>query len=124
LVSPWLPVLTWAATIFVLSSLPGSAYPAVRFVGADKVVHVCLYALLGALCARALLLRTRLTRGQVAAVAAALASVYGLTDELHQLFVRGRSADFRDALADALGGLLGVALALWLHRKLARTPRR
>jgi hypothetical protein len=49
---PWIPAVLWAITIFVLSSLPGSAYPATNLVNADKLVHLALYGLLGALCAR------------------------------------------------------------------------
>src|SRR2546421_8097117 len=93
----WGPPVAWAVTIFVLSSVPGSAYPRISFAGADKIVHLCLYGALGALFARALMLRSRLTGRQVAAVAAALATVYGVSDELHQLLVRGRSADVWDA---------------------------
>jgi VanZ family protein len=33
-----------------------------------------------------------------------------LTDELHQSFVPGRSADPLDVLADCAGALLGIAL--------------
>jgi VanZ family protein len=133
--NPWIPPLLWAATIFFLSSLPGSAYPRTSVPGADKVVHFFLYGVMGVLCARALLHRRR-TRpdlerdGAVAAdgvrppvahprrallLAAALATVYGISDELHQLLVPGRSADWRDALTDAIGAVAGSALALWWY---------
>ena len=39
-----------------------------------------------------------------------LGILYGVTDELHQVFVPGRFCDFFDGLADALGVLAGHAL--------------
>jgi VanZ family protein len=117
--NPWIPPLLWAAVIFVLSSIPGSSYPRTQVPGADKIVHFVLYGTMGALCVRALLLRRTATaapalrtRLLVLASAVALASFYGVSDELHQLLVPGRSADWRDALADALGALVGGAIAL------------
>jgi VanZ family protein len=119
--SAWGPALVWSATIFVLSSLPGSAYPHTDLPNADKLVHLVLYATLGAACGRALVLRLLSPQrpAMIIGIAAALATVYGVTDELHQLFVAGRSADWRDALTDAGGALLGAALAvtLWSRRR-------
>jgi VanZ family protein len=137
----WGPVLLWAALIFVLSSLPGSAYPHTDLPNADKLVHFALYGTLGALCARALLLAQRsaaariagqhpsmgIARGHrvraVAGVATLLTTLYGVTDELHQLFVPGRSADWKDAVADAVGGLIGAALVLALFGRRGSVPR-
>jgi len=36
--------------------------------------------------------------------------LYGISDEVHQLFVPGRIADVGDVLADSLGSLAGIAL--------------
>jgi VanZ family protein len=113
----WGPALGWAAVIFVCSSLPGTAYPRTDVPAADKLVHLFLYGALGALCARALILRAarpeaRL-RLRLVLAAAALATAYGITDELHQLFVPFRSADWQDVIADAIGGLIGATLARW-----------
>ncbi len=44
------------------------------------------------------------------AVAIVLASMYGATDEFHQLFVDGRVCDPLDWLTDTLGAALGAAL--------------
>jgi VanZ family protein len=42
-----------------------------------------------------------------------LATLYGATDEFHQLFVPGRSADRYDVLADCVGATMGTAIG-WL----------
>jgi VanZ family protein len=111
------PALVWAAVIFVLSSFPGSAYPPTDLVNADKLVHVAIYGVLGALCARGLA-RGWTFGASMVVVAAGAAALYGLTDELHQWFVPGRNADWRDVVADAVGALLGATvMGLWVRRR-------
>jgi VanZ family protein len=46
--------------------------------------------------------------GRVVLVAVALATAYGITDEVHQAFVPGRSPDPRDVVADAVGATAGA----------------
>jgi VanZ family protein len=98
----WLPVVLWAALIFGLSSIPqlGTGLGTWDLV-LRKLAHFCEYAILGALLLRALGRETH-------AVAAGVA--YAATDELHQHFVPGRHAAFRDVAIDAAGVLGGVLL--------------
>jgi VanZ family protein len=71
----------------------------------DKLAHLLLFAVLAALLYLA---------GVRAPLAALVAAAYGLTDEVHQMFVPGRSPDVRDWLADALGAMLGAwAVRRW-----------
>ncbi|HEV8150866.1 MAG TPA: VanZ family protein [Gemmatimonadales bacterium] len=105
-----IPALVWALTIFVLSSFPGSAYPPTDIVNADKLVHIAIYGLLGGLCARGLLRGWAFSPWATLAVATLSASLYGVLDELHQWFVPGRNADWRDGVADAIGALAGTVL--------------
>lgn len=47
-------------------------------------------------------------------------AAYAATDEFHQLFVPGRSGQFKDVLIDTAGGALGLgllALILYLQRR-------
>ena len=37
-----------------------------------------------------------------------LVMIYAATDEFHQLFVDGRSGQFRDVLIDTFGGIAGI----------------
>ena len=109
----WLPLLLYAAGITLLSSQPSTSLPAPAFAGEDKLVHMAIYSLFGALAARAAL-RAGLGRRAVLLYLACVA--YGLFDEWYQQFTPGRSSDLFDALADALGAAAGFALVLRYHR--------
>ena len=49
-----------------------------------------------------------------------LSVLYACTDEFHQLFVDGRSAQITDVLIDSFGALSGVLLTLLIYRRLQR----
>lgn len=109
-VKSWLPAVLWGATIFALSSIPGRALPDLPVWNADKLVHAAVYAVLGALCwrgARASFARDT-APWRVVLIAVLLTSLYGIADEIHQMFVPNRAPDPNDVLADAVGGLLGA----------------
>lgn len=36
--------------------------------------------------------------------------LYACTDEIHQLFIPGRSGEFRDVMVDTMGGFIGLSL--------------
>jgi VanZ family protein len=89
----------------------------------DKILHAVVFGLLGALLARAVSRgSTRQPSALVTVViATTVAGLLGGLDEVHQLFVPGRSADVYDALADVVGAALGasaytVGARLWAWR--------
>jgi hypothetical protein len=105
----WLPVGLWAGVIFGLSAIPGTRFPTIELPHSDKLVHALLYGVLGGLLLRAL----GGTRGREGAatkivIAVLLATAYGISDEIHQLWTPHRSADWRDVAADAFGATLGT----------------
>lgn len=51
-----------------------------------------------------------------------IAGLYGVSDEVHQYFVPGRSASAYDALADVLGA--GVVCGLWYFTTRKRGEQR
>jgi len=105
----WLPVVLWAGVIFALSSISGTRLPAIDVPQSDKIVHALLYGVLSGLLCRALD-RSR-TRGKARShllLAILIATAYGISDEIHQLWTPQRSADWRDVVADASGAALGV----------------
>ena len=108
--SAWLPVLLYGLALFVQSSLP-ALLPTPGDLPLDKLAHFGAYAVLGALCMRALAARPVAPRLARAALMSVLwCGLYGISDEIHQMFVPGRSAEVLDAAADLLGAVAGVLL--------------
>jgi VanZ family protein len=104
--------ILWAALIFFLSATPGSAFPS-HPNALNVVAHFGEYLLLAALLALAIDAPRR-PLWQTALIAVLLASLYGASDELHQLFVAGRSADPVDWVVDTAGALVGAIVTVWV----------
>jgi VanZ family protein len=117
----WLPALVWMGMIFVSSAqrqLPQIGGPESPWDPiAHKVAHVAVYAVLAWLYDR-LLGRALLPQGQRRAVAVCLAVLYGLSDELHQAWVPGRSGRLVDVGVDAAGAGAAMLLWAWLEPRL------
>lgn len=111
----WLPVTALCAVIFIQS-----AYPPVEQISTwphiDKLLHLCVYGMLGALIYRALSTIGPLSaaRWRLLVCTVLLTTLYGLSDEWHQSFVPGRDASAGDLLADFAGALVGSAVGLKL----------
>ena len=108
----WLPVALYAGAIFYLSSQqhPDEDLPSFLLEDvSDKVLHAVEYAVLGGLCYRAFRWGVN---GPVASYALLFAivtaSLYGVTDEVHQFFVPFRESSWLDWLADTAGATVGA----------------
>jgi VanZ family protein len=107
----FLPAALYAGVIFALSAQANPlAFLPPELLLQDKLLHLVEYAALGALLVPGLRLAGSMPRGALLG-AVALASLYGATDELHQSFVPGRTADVLDWAADTLGAVLGSSAA-------------
>ena len=125
-VSTWGPAVGYLFFIYYVSSQPqvgwAAPYP-------DKLLHVSEYLVLAVLLARALNNGIRRPVGAPRLLLTwSLCVAYAVTDEIHQMFVPGRSPDARDAVADACGAALGLltlqaAQRAWLRRRAGGTPR-
>lgn len=113
----WLPVLLYCLLIYIQSSRPAPV-ELPGWNGADKLLHMAGYALLGALVVRALATGGNMSTAFLILAATSLAFAYGISDESHQAFVPARDADVLDALADGLGSFLGVVCYLWVAGRL------
>jgi VanZ family protein len=95
----------------VISHIPGQTIQTIGIQFWDKAAHFIAYALLGVFVTIGI---NRLIAGRrrlyIIALAAGLVLVLGALDEIHQLFVPGRSASLLDLAADALGGLFSAIL--------------
>lgn len=118
-------VLAWMALIFWFSSAghevsSGQSTEAVRVLHQTigvvlpemtvrKAAHVALYLVLGGLLV--LLVRTYNVRWSKAVmIAVAIACVYAISDEVHQLLVGGRSGQVSDMALDTVAAAVGALI--------------
>ena len=102
-----LPMLLCMAIIFFLSHQPGDSLDLPLFPGADKLAHILAYGVLSATVIFSFSAEFRQGRRALVLAAAVLVPLlFGLSDEFHQRFVAGRSAEFLDLVADGAGGLV------------------
>lgn len=125
----WILVIFWCACIFFMSAHTGNDLDSgsgfiatvkawlqtllTPLFGAESDVasvlgHFSEYLVLGALLTHALRYSPSLSTGALIAIALALGSFYGVTDELHQIFVPGRVCDVADWITDTLGCAVGI----------------
>ena len=140
-VARWSFVAAWAGFIFFMSAHTGSGLSSgeglvsqvfcalkeaqAALLGPDvdavsSLAHFCEYAVFGVLLVNAL--RHHMPLRKAAVFALVCGSLYGVTDEFHQLFVPGRMCDPADWMVDTAGTLLGVfLLAKFVSRKNPRS---
>lgn len=138
----WLLVLVWAVFIFFMSSNTGDTlddgdglvslvFQWLHSLQADilppdvdvvsPAAHFCEYLIFGALWMNAW--RTRLALPWAAWASVVCASLYGISDEIHQIFVPGRTADPVDWLVDTCGAALGALVAYAVICRLRKCRR-
>ncbi|MEX2535457.1 MAG: VanZ family protein [Trueperaceae bacterium] len=102
--------VAWMLLVFLLSSQSGISDPfdLPGWLPADKLAHAGLFGVLSALLYMAGLRPT---------LAVAVAALYGVVDEVHQMFVPGRNPDILDWLADIAGAAVGVWLVYYPSRE-------
>lgn len=103
----WAPPVTVMITIFLLSSRQNigvAEEEAVNF-AVFKTLHIIEYAVLYFLLFRAIIKTTKLEKNPWHAMlwAAAIAVLYGISDEIHQTFVPSRTGKIRDVFIDIIG---------------------
>jgi len=99
--------LSWATLIYYLSSQPGMGIPPV-FLFQDKLFHAFIFGILGFLSVGAMKAPVHGYKARQVWGILILVTLYAILDELHQLFVPGRTADIFDVIADMVGGMAGA----------------
>lgn len=138
----WICVVFWMAVIFYLSSQPSVQSAHLSNGISDKLViclghfipgmdnlelkslnfyvrknaHFLAYFILSCLLLVALT-KSRVKKAPLMAFAIAL--LYAISDEIHQLFVSGRSCQLRDVGIDAVGAAAGILILIITARILA-----
>ena len=109
----WVVVILYMGIIFYLSHQPSVPLP-MKFPHQDKVMHFGAYFILAITLAHAIYPAGHKRRFWLALV---IASLYGVSDEIHQMFVPGRDASALDWLADTSGAWLGAFLYLNFRKR-------
>ena len=115
-------LILYCALIYALSSRSTLPMP-MLFVHQDKVHHAIAYFVMGVLAWRSF--RAFIKRPIILLLVSLLfCSVYGVSDEWHQSFVKGRQADVADWFADTVGAMLAMLMIRWFkaHRGKIESP--
>lgn len=135
--------LIWMAVIFIFSQQPASISSGQSSVFVEqlhhivpsidqqlltfiirKSAHIFAYFILGILIFNALwrIKFSKLTSGWPAISSITICTLYAASDELHQLFISGRSGEARDIIIDSIAASIGVVLigCIYKHLKVAR----
>lgn len=115
-----IPLIIYWMILFILTSLPSSS--AITMGISDKLQHFGAYGLLSGILYLNLFFQKRfkVLKKYPATFTIIIASFYGMLDELHQLFVPGRSAELLDWLADFSGAVTAVLITRYLLKKLQK----
>jgi len=113
----YIPLVIYWIILLTLTSLPSGM--AITVDVSDKVNHFGAYGLLSVLLFLTMKFQMKypFLKKNANWLTILIASTYGVLDELHQMLVPGRSAEFLDWLADFSGSLIGVLIIQWLLKR-------
>lgn len=113
------PFFYWSATIFYMGmifyfSSKSSISVPIDFWGVDKIAHLLFYIPLSFLFY--ISFSASGIKRHVFILSVLFSCLYGISDELHQIFVPGRIASIGDFMADSIGAFIGSFIANSLKR--------
>jgi VanZ family protein len=117
----WAAVVIYSVLIFVGSSIPGDRIE-LGIPGIDKLIHTVEYLILSILLFTSLKLGKTIGTKAVFWITVAGSSLYGFSDEIHQLFVPLRQFDVLDIASDVSGSILGAYLMLRISNNARTCP--
>jgi VanZ family protein len=111
----WIPMILSGSVIGLVSqygSVPTIPPGPAGLVQLEILGHLGLYFILGLCVARYLFAGMGIGAIATIVLTAAVSVAFGVSDEVHQMYVPGRSADFGDLLPDLVGGMMGALVYL------------
>ncbi len=137
---PWALIILWMAVIFAFSHQPATESSqlssdithkiadVISIIVPDindnqeslhsfirKSAHFSVYFILGILVANGLS-DNNMSKLKIILLAFLVCILYAVSDEIHQLYIPGRSGQVSDVLLDSAGGLVGVLLYIFIRR--------
>ena len=112
-----MPLIVYWIILFTATSIPAQSVPS--FGIGDKFNHFFAYFILAILLYLTLSFQEKslFLQRNAALLTIAVVLLYGVLDELHQMLIPGRSAEFLDWAADAVGAICGVLIISSLLKK-------
>lgn len=105
----WLPALLYAGLIFYISSIPSEE---LAVFGLDmSLLHIIEFFILSYLIFRAFT-KEKMNIRYTLSLAIIISTLYGITDEIHQLYVPGRQFSTIDMAFNFIGSSL-ILFKLW-----------
>ena len=107
------PLIAYWILLFIATTIPSDNFSDVLQIG-DKLKHFFAYYILAFLLSLNLHFQEKWKKLAVSAFIYSffITTIYGAVDEIHQILVPNRSAEFLDWVADMLGSLSGVISSL------------
>lgn len=91
---------------------------------ARKSAHFSIYMILGVLSFLAVISYEKLLFVLRLAISCTVCLLYAASDEIHQLFVPGRSGEVRDVMIDFSGAALGILLSMLVFLLICRIKKK
>ena len=115
------PLIVYWLLLFVGTTIPSNDFSDVLKIG-DKLKHFFAYFILSFLLSLNLHFQEKWKKIALSAFfySFLITIIYGAMDELHQIIVPNRSAEFLDWIADMLGGLFGVVGSMFFIKFLKK----
>jgi len=118
----WVLFVLWISGVILLSTIRGDMIPKLPIpnrifgIGMDKIFHFGLFTTGGILLSGALRISFAWRWRTILLVTIICLSLFGMSDEFHQLYTPKRSgADIGDWLADTLGSTFGAFLLYFFY---------
>ena len=118
----YIPLGIYWIILFTATSIPINQLPSIGL--SDKINHFLAFFILAVL----LFLTLKYQRksyyffNRASLIAFSICLIYGVIDEVHQMWIPGRSSEVLDWLADGFGALAGVLVVSYLMNKLKYQP--
>ena len=91
---------------------------------ARKSAHFSIYMILGVLSFLAIISYEKLLFALRLTLSGGICLLYAASDEIHQLFIPGRSGEVRDVMIDFSGAALGIALSTLVFLLICRIKKK
>jgi VanZ family protein len=110
----YIPLIIYWIILLTATSLPGKDVP--DFHVSDKIEHFSAYCILTIFLTFTVLLQNKykFLKRHAFILTWVMVAIYGALDELHQLYIPGRSCDILDWTADASAAFFGVLIVYFI----------